>query len=57
MDFPRKFEPSNLTREQIPEFIKVARRFSPQFLDYNLRKVTDEDIARMCEVSLENWEL
>ncbi len=57
LDFPRKFEPANLSREQIPEVIKEARRFSPPFLEYNLRKVTDEDIAGMCEASLEDWEL
>lgn len=57
LDFPRKFEKANLTRKQIPEVIREARRFSPPFLEYNLRKVADEDIAHICEATLRGWEL
>lgn len=57
LDFPRKFESANLSREKIPELIKEVRRNSPPFLESNLRKVTDEDIARICETSLRSWDL
>ncbi len=57
LDFPRKFDQANLTPKQIPEVVKEARRFSPPFFDNNLRKVTDEDIAHICEATLKGWEL
>jgi lactaldehyde reductase len=56
LDFPRKFGQENLSKERIPELIKEIKRFGPSFLDSNMRKVTDEGIARICESSLEGWE-
>lgn len=56
LDFPRKFEEENLPRENIPGLIEEIRQFIPSFLDSNLRRVTDEDVARMCEAALKGWE-
>lgn len=57
LDFPRRFEPENLSREIIPDLIKEVRKHIPAFLETNIRKVTDDDIARICEASLAGWEL
>jgi alcohol dehydrogenase class IV len=57
LDFPKKFESANLSSEKIPEVIKEARKNHPRFLDHNIRKVTDEDIAHICQASLKSWDL
>jgi alcohol dehydrogenase len=57
LDFPRKLGSENLSREQIMEFIKEASAANPFFMKNNLRKVTDEDIARLCRASLQDWDL
>jgi len=57
LDFPRKFTEEELPREKIPALIKEVRQHVPAFLETNLRKVTDEDVARVCEASLKGWEL
>jgi len=55
LDFPPKFGPENLTKERIPDLIKEVRRHTPCFLDTNLRKVTDDDVMRICESALKGW--
>jgi len=57
LNFPRKFGPENLSKDKIPELLKEVKRNSPPFQDFNLRKVTDRDIARLCEEALKGWEL
>jgi len=56
LDFPRRFGPENLSRERIPDLIKEVRKHIPPFLETNLRKVTDEDVTRICKASLEGWD-
>jgi hypothetical protein len=51
-----KNEQQNLSAEKIPDLIKEVRQHIPPFLETNLRKVTDEDVARICEASLKGWE-
>ncbi len=55
LDFPRKFAPENLSRAQIPEVLKEIRRNPTEI--YNITKVKDEDLARIYEASLKDWEL
>lgn len=56
LDFPRRFRPENLQREKIPGLIGEVRKHIPPFLETNLRPVTDDDIARICEAALKGWE-
>ena len=56
LKFPRKFKPENLSRDRIPQLIKEVRQHIPPFLETNLRPVTDEDVAQLCEASLKGWE-
>ena len=55
LEFPRKFEPENLSRDRIPQLIKEVRKHIPPFLETNLRPVTDEDVANICEATLKGW--
>ncbi|MBW1801389.1 MAG: iron-containing alcohol dehydrogenase [Deltaproteobacteria bacterium] len=57
LDFPRKFKDADFSRDWIPGFIKEARSFTPPFLEFNIREVTDADIERICELSLTDWAL
>jgi len=44
-------------KKNIPELIEEIRRGSPSFTGSNLRKVHDNDIVRICDGSLRNWEI
>ena len=55
-DIYKKFKPKEFSRNDIPELNKEIKRNRPSFTGANLRKVTDEDIAHMCEAALQGWE-
>ena len=49
LDFPKKFEGDGLAKIDISQIIKEIRGNSPPFADSNIRRVTDDDLAKMCE--------
>lgn len=53
---PRKFDEKDIARTRIPAMAKAVIN-NPFFTRDNLRKVTEEDAARLYEASLEGWEL
>jgi alcohol dehydrogenase class IV len=53
--FPRKFDPSNLSQDRIPALLQEVRAHPLSFIDFNLRKVTDEDLIRIFEASVRDW--
>ncbi len=55
LDFPKKFAPEILSRAQIPEVLKELRRNPTEV--YNIDKVKDEELVRIVEASLKDWEL
>jgi len=56
LDVPRKFEEKDLPRERIPAMARQTAS-NPFFAKDNLRKVTEEDAARLFEASLQGWEI
>lgn len=56
LGFPRRFEAENLDRARIPDLIREVRVFLPPFLENNIRRVSDADIAGICESALRGWD-
>lgn len=53
---PRKFDEKDLPRERIPAMARQTAT-NPFFARDNLRKITEEDAARLFEASLRGWEM
>jgi alcohol dehydrogenase len=55
--FPKKFDPANLPPDRLPALLKEVRMHPHSFIDFNLRKVTDEDLVTIFEASIKEWEI
>ena len=49
LDFPGKLDEDNSTKPHIPDIIKEIRENKPPFADSNIRRLTDRDLAKICE--------
>jgi hypothetical protein len=56
LNFPKRLDPADLEENTVQEMILEMRRTTPDFLDSNLRRVTDEDIIRICRDSTKGWD-
>lgn len=56
IDFPTAFTPEQLRPENIPDLINEVRRYTPSFLETNLRHVTDADLERIAWAATVGWD-
>jgi alcohol dehydrogenase class IV len=56
LNFPKRFDPIDLEEPAVKELVLEMKRSTPDFLDSNLRKVTEDDIIRICRDATRGWD-